>query len=134
MGASLGDGADVRSLAASKGGGGDAVRGAAGGDAGHLPSSWLSDVTAKLRSEQHLTKRKIFKRKKKKQSGLSHPSTAEAQRAQMHVTRALGTDSSSGPTSTGGTHWALPLTLLPREPAGSPQTKSTKEGQVQIKL
>ena len=36
---------------ASKGGGGGAVRGAEGGDAGGLSSSWLSYLTPKLHSE-----------------------------------------------------------------------------------
>ena len=51
MGVLLGDGADVRNPAASKGGGGGAVRGAEGGDAGGLASSWLSYLTPKLHSE-----------------------------------------------------------------------------------
>lgn len=67
-----------------------------------------------------------------KWSGLSHHSTPEAQQVQMHVSRAQ-TDA-LGPPEWAAHTGRVPLTLLPRKPARSPQTKSTKEGQVQIKL
>lgn len=46
-----------------------------------------------------------------KWSGLSHHSTPEAQRVQMHVSRAQ--TASSGPAGMGSKHWALP----PHSPA-----------------